>query len=35
MGRQYRTGIYSENENDLEVAKNFLRKSKKLLIEKS
>lgn len=29
MGRQYRTGIYSENENDLEVAKNFLRKKQK------
>ena len=38
MGRQYRTGIYSENENDLEVAKNFLRKKqeasdRKILVE--
>lgn len=29
LGRQYRTGIYSKNENDLEVAKNFLSEKQK------
>lgn len=38
MGRQYRTGIYSKNEKDLEIAKNFLKEKqnvsdKKILVE--
>lgn len=29
LGRQYRTGIYSKNEKDLEFARNFLSKKQK------
>ena len=29
LGRQYRTGIYAKNENDLEKAKSFLREKQK------